>query len=329
MTSFVQGPSPVYARPIVIAVGPTGPSGGPTGATGVTGYTGLTGPTGTLAATGPTGAASTVTGATGRTGPTGYTGPVGNSVTGPTGNSSTVTGPTGFTGNTGATGTLTGPTGFTGNTGPGGSATNTGATGPTGIAGLTGPTGATGNTGTAGTATNTGATGPTGSASGGALTLISTLTASTSADLHWNSLSGFDRYLLVWEGIIMASATTLRIQVGESGTFEVTNYAWNIVVSGVSVANNNATNDSGMQTGNAGGSASVQWDGNAIIADITTTGKNTSATMVSLVTLNGATPSYCTGGGIYYGDTNAKTDIRLIAATGNITSGKATLYGMG
>ena len=62
MAVFVEGPSPVYARPIVISVGPTGytgPSGGPTGPTGNTGSTGPigTGPTGATgaAATGPTG----------------------------------------------------------------------------------------------------------------------------------------------------------------------------------------------------------------------------------------------------------------------------------
>jgi Collagen triple helix repeat (20 copies) len=137
MTAIVLGPSPVYARPIVIVVGPTGPSGSPTGATGPTGYTGNTGNTGPAAFTGNTGPTG-VTGNTGATGKTGPSGPVGNSVTG-------ATGPTG----------LTGAGSFTGNTGPtgtAGAATNTGATGPTGN---TGPTGA------AGTATNTGATGPT------------------------------------------------------------------------------------------------------------------------------------------------------------------------
>lgn len=150
MTSFVQGPSPVYARPIVLVVGPTGPSGGPTGATGVTGPTGVTGTQGTIGTTGPTGAASTQTGPTGKQGVTGNTGPQGNSITGATGASGTSpTGPTGMTGPSG------GPTGTTGPTGPSGAAgvaTNTGATGSTGPSG--GPTGSTGTTGP------TGATGP-------------------------------------------------------------------------------------------------------------------------------------------------------------------------
>lgn len=94
MTVSVNGPAPVMARPIVLALGPTGPSGGPTGTTGPTGPLGLTGPTGQRGATGAQGTASTVTGPTGNTGPTGYTGPQGNTVTGPTGNS----GPTGSSG---------------------------------------------------------------------------------------------------------------------------------------------------------------------------------------------------------------------------------------
>jgi len=104
MTSFVQGPSPVYARPIVVAVGPTGPSSSPTGSTGNTGPTGPIGPSG-VGPTGAAGAASTVTGPTGRTGPTGSNGAVGatgaqgtQGVTGPTGAASTVAGPTGATG---------------------------------------------------------------------------------------------------------------------------------------------------------------------------------------------------------------------------------------
>ena len=92
MSSSVQGPAQVYARPVVIpaaATGPTGPSGGPTGPTGPTASTGPTGPTGSTGLQGKTGPTGTLTGPTGAIG---ITGPPGNSVTGA---SSTVTGPTG------------------------------------------------------------------------------------------------------------------------------------------------------------------------------------------------------------------------------------------
>lgn len=128
MGAIVQGPAPVYARPVVVAGGPTGPSGGPTGPTGPTGAQGATGMTGA----GATGASSTVTGPTGATGArgaTGLTGPPGAGATGPTGNAATLTGATGPTGMTGA--------GGTGPTGP--SAGPTGATGPSGVTGATGP----------------------------------------------------------------------------------------------------------------------------------------------------------------------------------------------
>jgi hypothetical protein len=82
---------------------------GPTGATGITGAVGAIGLTGAQGPTGPQ-----------LTGPTGHTGPLGNP------------GPTGYTG----------PSGLAGPTGIAGSATNTGATGPTGPGiGATGPTG--------------------------------------------------------------------------------------------------------------------------------------------------------------------------------------------
>ena len=127
MTVFVQGPAPVYARPVVIpgaATGPTGPSGGPTGPVGPisTGPTGYSGAVGSVGATG-------AQGVTGASGPQGSIGPPGNTITGPTGSPGSAT-------NTGATG-------YTGVTGPGGSASNTGATGATGPTGPlgTGPTG--------------------------------------------------------------------------------------------------------------------------------------------------------------------------------------------
>lgn len=132
MTVFVNGPAPVYARPVVVAsgfTGPTGPSGGPTGPTG------LTGPTGPTGMAGPSG----VSGVAGIQGPTGPSGPVGAS--GPAG----LTGPPGSATNTGATGSQ----GVTGPTGVAGSATNTGATGNTGPIG-TGPTGPSGITGPTG-----------------------------------------------------------------------------------------------------------------------------------------------------------------------------------
>jgi Collagen triple helix repeat (20 copies) len=195
MTVQVQAPAPVYARPVVVVVGPTGPSGGPTGPTGSTGPSGLSA-TGLTGPTGPQGGGAT--GPTGNTGPrgqTGFTGPPGNSVTGSTGAASTVTGPTGPIGPTGVSGsaTNTGATGNTGPTGAPGSATNTGATGPAGAAGVTGPTGPTGNTGptgTAGSATNTGATGPTGASSAG-----SGLYASQMSSVPSASSTGFNTWI--------------------------------------------------------------------------------------------------------------------------------------
>lgn len=95
MTAYVQGPAPVFTRPVVIAAGPTGPAGGPTGPTGATGSLGVTGPQGIVGYTGPTGMTGAAANMTGPTGPTGVTGPPGTSVTGPTGATSTAVGPTG------------------------------------------------------------------------------------------------------------------------------------------------------------------------------------------------------------------------------------------
>jgi hypothetical protein len=95
MTSYVQGPAPVYTRPVVVVVGPTGPSGGPTGPSGPTGVPGVTGPQGIVGYTGPQGATGPIAFFTGPSGAVGLTGPPGSSVTGPTGPVSGVAGPTG------------------------------------------------------------------------------------------------------------------------------------------------------------------------------------------------------------------------------------------
>ena len=151
MTVFVNGPAPIYARPVVVAsgfTGPTGPSQGPTGPTGTTGV----GPTGATGPVGPTGSIG-LQGQTGTSGVQGFTGPAG------------LTGPAGSATNTGATGA----TGASGPAGIAGTATNTGATGPAGSTGPlgTGPTGPSGPipavtffygkmTGSTGTASTTG-----------------------------------------------------------------------------------------------------------------------------------------------------------------------------
>ena len=55
MPAYPGGPTPVYARPVVIATGLTGPTGPSPGSTGPTGNTGPSGVTGAIGQTGPTG----------------------------------------------------------------------------------------------------------------------------------------------------------------------------------------------------------------------------------------------------------------------------------
>lgn len=97
MTVNVEGPAPVYTRPVVVvpgATGPTGPVGGPTGPSGPTG---IQGPTGNVGFTGPLGPTGQPGIFTGPTGPGGLTGPPGTGATGARGQ----TGPQGVTGPTG------------------------------------------------------------------------------------------------------------------------------------------------------------------------------------------------------------------------------------
>jgi hypothetical protein len=263
-------------------------------------------------------------------------------VTGPTGNASTVTGPTGSTGptgipgsatNTGATG-YTGPTGPTGPTGVAGSATNTGATGPVGPTGYTGNTGP---TGVAGSATNTGATGPTGAGSGGAgaLTLISTLTATNSAgNLAWAGLAIYTNYLLVISGLVVSATTTkLYLQFGEGGspTWETANYQWaEDWYSTATQSGNGNASDVGIRIGAAlDGNNAVRLTMDCVISNLLSAAQYVAAAWKGGGLNPAGTFAGVVGSGVYSGDkTTGKTAIRLITDTGNLVSGSVSLYGI-
>lgn len=173
----------------------------------------------------------------------------------------------------------------------------------------------------------------TSSAASGAIVLISTQTASTSADLRWTGLgSTYNTYLLTCTDIIPSTTSTnLLTQFGEGGTptWETANYA---SVAGP-LNSSNGTNSQTATTGfiwnsialvnNGDGVQGIQWiDGlqsavhkfvhgtSAISWD--TSGNAGGQTMI----------------GTYKGDTNAITAIRVIASSGNLASGSCSLYGL-
>ncbi len=167
----------------------------------------------------------------------------------------------------------------------------------------------------------------------GSLVLISTQTATTSADLRWTGLgSSYNVYLLTCTDIIPSTTSTnLLTQFGEGGTptFETTGYA--------SVAGSmNSANGSNSQTASTGiiwnsialvsngdGVQGIQWI-HGIASGVHKFSHGTSA--ISFNTSGDAGGNTMIG--TYKTDVNAITAIRVIASSGTLASGSCSLYGL-
>jgi hypothetical protein len=158
--------------------------------------------------------------------------------------------------------------------------------------------------------------------SAGAMTLISTQTASSSASIGWTGLSGYSRYILILDNIRPATANAelyVQIGTGATPTYVTTGYS-----SGTNV---NEGNTIGFQITKG---------------DYTTAAPGLNAT-VTLISTAGSYPGYTVTAGWYdavssiarwnagggrYNSTATITAFRLIFNTGNISAGTASLYGI-
>jgi hypothetical protein len=171
----------------------------------------------------------------------------------------------------------------------------------------------------------------------GALTLISTLTASSSASLAWTGLTitNLNDYRVVCRTILPATTgVKIWVQLGEGGTptWETSGYNWGGAAysTGGSVTGEGATNDSGFDLtisltmsngGTIGASAKVDLIGLAA-------GQRHIMTHDSLFAYSSDNTLFIPGKatGDYTTDTNAITAIRVIASSGNLASGTCSLY---
>lgn len=173
--------------------------------------------------------------------------------------------------------------------------------------------------------------------SAGAMTLIATRTASSSASLEWTGLSGYNNYLIIFDNVrLSASGAFVGIQFGTgSGPTYVTSNYYNsgmYAYSNVSVtpARNNAVFgllpqlDSGYDTGDANqgftGPVHIMSmiDGNL-------------AQMSAIVRyFSSGTTNYNTNvaTGFLFANTTVKTAIRVIPNSGTLSSGSVSLYGI-
>ena len=168
---------------------------------------------------------------------------------------------------------------------------------------------------------------------------ISTQTASAAASIAWTGLgTTYNEYVLECPYIYPAvDNDQISLQVGEGATptWQAANYQWQqSYVSSAASPTITPASSGGADTGfvmAAGGSHNVVTDALSVHASIYNIPSTTYYTSVrSNVTLYSSLNSVSylfTGGGTYSGDTTAKTALRLVASTGNIT-GSCSLWGI-
>ena len=169
--------------------------------------------------------------------------------------------------------------------------------------------------------------------SSGAMTLISTLTASTSASLAWTGLSGYNNYIMIVNDLGPSTNNAIiNLQFFQSGSWVTSSYYWFgwHVQSG-----NNGYGDGG---GNASGFNIIsQGSGNvqALYNNINIFVNNMNNSSYVSATWQGFN-QYAPGNGNgvsltgsgYLANLYGGTGIRLIANSGNLKQGTASLYGI-
>ena len=167
--------------------------------------------------------------------------------------------------------------------------------------------------------------------SANAMSLVSTLTASSSASLAWTNLGGRTNFKMICYNLVASASSNLYAQFGEGGTptWQTSGYSWaRWAVTAASSSGGGATSDNGISVQDA-------FNTNAIGTDLSFMlyGTNTSGNMKKI---SGEAAAYDssnftnrTFSGVYTADTNPITAIRLIPSTGTIASGTCSLYSIG
>ena len=165
----------------------------------------------------------------------------------------------------------------------------------------------------------------------GAMTLISTQTASSSASLSWTGLATYDNYLLVLENLNCGDNILLQTGTGAGPTYATSGYIYSgyyTYATSSSAGANAFTNINSLSSTNgiiitAGGAFS-----NGTITNVSMTGF-----LSNTFTLYSASASY-NGTRVYAGYTGGTnntsgttTAIKLLPVSGTLT-GKASLYGI-
>jgi hypothetical protein len=172
---------------------------------------------------------------------------------------------------------------------------------------------------------------PSGGSGSGALTLVSTQTASSSANLHFASLgasTSLNQYQLICRNLVPATDTAnLLITLGQSGTEKTSGYkwGWHYLVLGGATGSAGGSADSSIQIANNQSSTNGMDLLEAVFEGLGSAVKHTMA-FKSHSNLSGGGEMYTNGSGTYSTDTTAINDIYVKFSSGNIASGKCSLF---
>lgn len=172
--------------------------------------------------------------------------------------------------------------------------------------------------------------------SAGAMALISTKTASNSANLTWTGLSGYDKYLLIFQNIVPVTSNDLRFYFGEGSTPTYVTSGYTISTF-TAPGNSNTITGSGRGTGLAYGSLSGTFSpastgsgasGSMLITNFLCANGNNTSFLTNLSWFDGTNYATTSGSGVLTADTTAKTALQIFANGSNISTGTASLYGI-
>ena len=163
--------------------------------------------------------------------------------------------------------------------------------------------------------------------SAGAMTLISTQTASSSTSLEWTGLSGYDKYLLIFKAMKpVAPNDTLQWYVANGSGYITSGYyvigfnSYNGSLSGISQTYPSYGGIThGVANTGMGASGSAYLIG--MLGGVNLVSPFTSIYPYSSVYENEVASNFLV-------DTTAKTSFKIFYSSGNIASGTASLYGI-
>ena len=171
--------------------------------------------------------------------------------------------------------------------------------------------------------------------SSGAMTLISTQTASSSASLSWTGLSGYDKYLLIFQQLVPSANANfvLTIGTGSGPTYLTSNYdnqsidCYSTTVRGQqNYSNSNWTLNILAVSSNTG--STVGLSGQYFLSGCLASGSG--QTLVGTFgNYNVANSTYDLANIFsYVPNTSSVTAIKITPLSGTILTGKASLYGI-